>query len=428
MSHRLPLRTRLIVAFALLSAAVAIALAIIAHIVMEMSEANLIEKTIRQEANMLAMHFTQSPDFIPETQQHFKLYVSGPGRTDVLPEEIARLSTYENIGEMEIEIGGVEYELIRVRAQPYTYYFLYDFSQYEIFEHSVAVILFISVLICTALGVWIGLIISNQVIKPVSRLAASFEQRPDGDGIVDVPHDFTADEVGMLARKFTEYNERIRGYIEREKTFTSNASHELRTPLAVIAGAAEVLESSELSQKDRDAVGRIRHEARVMAELINLLLILSRDPGQLAAADEPIEVNAAVREQVETIRAECAAKGIALEFREHAGLVARGSRHALDIVLRNLLNNSVHYTAHGKITVSVEHDCVIIEDTGSGIAADIRNKIFERFFRGEPDKITQHSGVGLALVKQLCTLCKWNISLDTTRKSAGTRFIFSFAR
>jgi signal transduction histidine kinase len=421
MAYRLTLRTRLIVAFALLSTTVAVTLAIIAHTVMEMSEANLVEKTILQEARMLARSFTQSPDFITEKQQHFTLYVSGPGREDPLPEELRKLGKSEL--HTEVEINGIEYELIQIHMKPYTYYFLYDFTQYEIFEYSVSLILFVSVLICISLGIWIGLITSNRVIMPVRRLAASFEKQPDQHGIVDIPQDFTNDEVGMLARKFMEYNDRIRGYIEREKSFTSNASHELRTPLSVIAGAAEVLENSDLPQKDRNAVARIRHEAQVMAELINLLLILSRDPGQLAAADEKIDVNATIRDQLYRIREECAAKGIALEFIENARLSIRGSKQALDVVLGNLLNNSVQYTARGKITVSVEQDFITVEDTGPGISPDIRNRIFERFFRGEPGKIAQHSGVGLALVKQLCTLCKWNISLDAGT-NAGTRFIF----
>lgn len=426
MPYRLTLRARLVVACALLSTMVAVTLALIAHTVMELSEASLIEKTILREARMLARSFTQSPDFIPPRQQHFTLYVSGPGRQDVLPEELRGLGDAES---GEVEINGVEYELIRVRVEPYTYYFLYDFSKFEVFEATVTIILLVSVLVCIALGVWIGLITSGQIIKPLRRLASSFEQQPDRDGIVDIPHDFTADEVGMLARKFAEYNERIRGYIEREKTFTSNASHELRTPLSVIAGAAEVLaESPALTTRDRETVARIRHETRGMAEVINLFLILSRDPGQLAAADEVIGVNAAVRARMEEIREACAAKGIALELIERTQLEIRGSRQAFDIVLRNLLNNSVQYTSRGRITVGVEQAGVTVEDTGPGISGDIRNRIFERFFRGEADKLPHHSGVGLALVKQLCTLCNWDIVLDTAGENSGTRFIFTFAR
>jgi signal transduction histidine kinase len=115
-----------------------------------------------------------------------------------------------------------------------------------------------------------------------------------------------------------------------------------------------------------------------------------------------------------------------LEFIENTQLVIRGSKQALHIILRNLLNNSMQYTTQGKITIRVQQNSVIIEDTGPGISEAIQNKIFERFFRGEPDKFTHHTGVGLALVKQLCTLCKWEISLDTGKKNSGTRFIFSF--
>lgn len=427
MVHRVTLRTRLIVAFVLLSATVAITLAIIAYNVMELSEANLVEKTILQEAKMLANHFSQSPDFIPKKQQHFVLFVSGPGKQDILPEEVEKFSKYSNSG--EISINGVEYELIRIHEQPYTYYFLYDFSQFEIFESSVILVLFISILVCIALGVWIGMITSGHVIKPVSWLAASLEQQPDKDGIVNIPYDFAEDEVGILARKFSQYNDRIKSYIEREKTFTSNASHELRTPLTVIAGAAEVLAGSpSLAEKDKDIVARICHETQVMAELINLLLMLSRDPGQLTATDEFIEVNAAIREQINRIDEECRTKGIELEFIEKNQLVIHGSRKALDIILRNLLNNSVQYTAKGKIIISVQQDSIIIEDTGLGISEGMQSRVFERFFRGEPNKFASHSGVGLALVQQLCGLYKWNILLDTSKKYVGARFIFCFTQ
>lgn len=417
MKTNLSLRTRLVLSFTLLSAVIAMMLAFFTYIIMEISEERLIEKTIVEETDMLAVHFVEFPKDIVRTPKHFLLYVRGPNQTDPIPEEIKSLSYPRG----DVTIGDTEYRLIHIRKEPYDFYFLFDFSRYEIFERSVYLILFASVLVATMSGIWLGLSTSHRVIDPLCRLEQSLGQEPDGDGAISISRDFGNDEVGALAAKFIDYNERMKSHVKKEKAFTADVSHELRTPTAVIAGAAEVLEnSSTLNPGDRHAVSRIRHEANNMREQLNLLLAMARGLEQFGDEDA-VNVSDIVTEQLNELKPKYRAKNILVEVVQNEETSAFGSKTAMQIIIGNILDNAVSYTTEGKITVTIDKNSIVIEDTGPGIPADIQEKVFDQFYRGNQPYGITHAGIGLSLVQRLCEVSHWKIVVETVAKGRGTR-------
>lgn len=421
----LTLRSRLILTFALLSVAVAATLGIFTSILMEVSEEKLIQKTIVQEAKMLAENFAEFPDSAGKHkhEEHFILYVEGPDRKDALPEAVERIGKRSG----ELVMDGKEYESIYIKEGPYDFYFLFDFSQYEIFEFTVSFMVLIAVCFAAILGIWLGFLTSNKILSPVVRLANIFDQETDSDiGIVEVPKDFADDEVGLLANKFSQYNKRIESLIEREKAFTANASHELRNPIFAIAGAAEVLESSpSLHKDDKQTVSRIRREANAMREKVDLFLALARGSEQFGDEDE-IDVTAVLNDQLKELETVCREKGIDLTVTLNRNPIVQGSRQAFSIILQNILNNAVQYTNKGGISVSVDAGRIVIEDTGIGISREIKEKVFERFFRDSTS--TPGAGIGLSLVRELCDICGWRISLEEAAyANTGTRVVFSWS-
>src|SRR5690606_37219198 len=96
-------------------------------------------------------------------------------------------------------------------------------------------------------------------------------------------------EMEVIADSVNDYLERNERFVERERAFNSTASHELRTPIAVITGAAELaLEQPELPPRARQQLQRVRSTASSMEQLIQLMLLLARDPARLAALSEPL--------------------------------------------------------------------------------------------------------------------------------------------
>lgn len=420
MMPNISLRTRLILAFALLSVFVAGSLAAIALVVMELSEANLIEKTIRKEAAMLAEHYPAALDGIPENARYFKVYVTEPGVPDTLPEVL------RDADEGDVVFEGIEYELIVVPSGERTFYFLYDFSRYEFFELGVTAVVLVSALLCIVLALWLGSRISGRVLEPITRLVDSIKGVGEGE-LADIPGDFADDEIGALAGTFSQYNKKIRDSIERERAFGSNASHELRTPLSVIAGAAEVLQDSPaLGPADRAAVERIRNETRIMRELMDMLQLMARSPQELSHADETVNVNEVVKEQVAMLNKDHGQDAGRWCLDERSQLKIKGSQRALEVILRNLLHNAYQYGGRGRISITVREGAVVVEDAGLGIPDDIKQKVFERFNRGVQPESMKNAGIGLALVRQLCGILGWRIALDDAENGTGARITLSF--
>lgn len=413
----------MVIAFILYSMLITGIIASVALLIMEKSEDNVISLTIKKEAQLFADIFVQHPEILPKRNNSFKLFITGPGYNTVLPPQISGTAK-ENM--YEVLIGNIPYVLFRVDKPPYTLYFLYDFTEFELFEYSVFVMVLLYVFIAGLAGLLVGLYASRKAITPVVRLTDSLAQSDEKDGLAQIPNDFANDEVGVLANKFVEYNEKIRGYIEREKTFTSNASHELRTPVSVIAGAVELLEDSPtLSEADQSIVARIRNEVQGMRGLIDVLLALARGE---AAESKPTQINIGelTLENLNRLMPLAKTKHIQLDYIEKADLHVKGNKHILDIILRNLLSNAVQHTENGSITVTVKNNSISIEDCGPGIPQEIRSKVFERFFSGEEKTSLTNIGIGLALVKQLCEANDWLITLQSGSNNTGTKISLHF--
>ncbi len=424
MRNRLTLRTYIILAFAIYSLIITIIAASITLIFLEKLDDKLITKTALREAQMISQNYIENPGKFHFYGNYFKLYISSPDHKANLPPEISRITNKLKFN--EVILNNIEYNLIHINKYPYNFYFLYDFTEFESFEFSVELSILIYTLITLLIGLGIGVYASEKVIKPIHNLVESLDQGSAENGIVQIPRDFVNDELGILANKFSEYNEKIKGYIDREKAFTSNASHEIRTPVSVIAGAVELLEgSSTLSQMDRDIVARIKHEVDVMRELIHVLLAVSRGETQ-PWKQEHIKANALIQENIDKLIDQAHTKEIEFNYIQNSKLVVNGSRQALDIILRNLLTNAILYTSKGTVTITVNHESISIKDSGPGIPDDIQKKVFERFFRGQKQSVTNNSGIGLALVKQLCEANQWIISLQENVDGIGTKVELSF--
>jgi len=216
--------------------------------------------------------------------------------------------------------------------------------------------------------------------------------------------------------------------------FLATLSHELRNPLNVIVGYSEILSRDPEAQRlpvVRQAVDVIRRNAATQARLVSDLLDLSRlQTGKLAMHRQPLALGPVLADAVETVRAQAAAKRVALRVQPPVeALVAEADPVRVQQILWNLLQNAVKFTPEGgAVTVRLERDgCearLVVEDTGQGMDPTFLPDVFEMFRQADAGLSRRHGGmgIGLALVRQLVDLHGGKVRAESEGLGRGSRF------
>jgi signal transduction histidine kinase len=290
----------------------------------------------------------------------------------------------------------------------------------------------------TSAGAWL---IAGNGLQPITRMtrtarAIAINAHAAGLGR-RVSYRGPRDEVGELASTFDDMLGAIERVASAQRRFVADASHELRAPLTTIKGSLEFLRKArDLPPEEQAAVIEDAYtEAERMAALVNDLLLLARADAAASSAqgDQAARLDDQMRGRRELIELD----QLALDIFRHgrAQLAARNHRQLqLSIdglepvavmadpgqirqVLLILLDNAIKYTPAGKIRISVTRQgsraAVSISDTGMGIEPEIRQHIFERFYRGDQarDRDQHGSGLGLAIAKWIVEAHNGEISV-----------------
>ncbi len=226
---------------------------------------------------------------------------------------------------------------------------------------------------------------------------------------------------------------------EREKRdtlrreFTANVSHELKTPLTSISGFAELMKAGDVPQKDViDFSQSVYDEAQRLIALVNDIIKLSELDGQsLSFEKEPVDLYELSGEVIGRLEKEAEKKNVAFHLIGGSARIM-GVRKILDEMLYNLCDNAVKYNReNGTVDVFVnrtgEGVSVIVRDTGIGIGAEHRGRVFERFYRVDKShsKKIGGTGLGLAIVKHGAICHHAKISLESA-EGAGTTITLAF--
>ena len=217
----------------------------------------------------------------------------------------------------------------------------------------------------------------------------------------------------------------------RAKTeFLATMSHEIRTPLNGILGMAQALQADQLAAAQADRVKVIRSCGETLLAILNDVLDLSRiEAGQLNVEREMFDMEHVARGAVATFGPLAGKKGLTFGFSitEAAKGAYLGDRIRLRQVLYNLVSNAVKFTDTGAIAVGVSYQegSVVLEvaDSGSGIAADKLDRIFDKFVQGDASTTRRAggTGLGLAICRELCALMGGTIEV-TSAEGRGSIF------
>jgi signal transduction histidine kinase len=293
-----------------------------------------------------------------------------------------------------------------------------------------------------ALALLLGFVLSRSLIGPIQRIDTRLAAIAAGDFSkhVDVKN---RDELGALAVNLNRMNDELgRLYEELEAVsrhkseFLANMSHELRTPLNAIIGFSEVLQQQmfgELNEQQLGYVDDVLDAGRHLLSLINDILDLAKvEAGRMELDLAEVSLPDVLRSGL-TMQGERAARGgIALGLRAHPDdIVVQADERKLRQVVYNLLSNAVKFTPPGgRIDVSAEMSDGLIEvavaDTGSGIAPEDHDLIFEEFGQARGDSSDDHrgTGLGLPLSRKFIELHGGRLWVES-RVGAGSTFRFT---
>lgn len=242
-------------------------------------------------------------------------------------------------------------------------------------------------------GVGIGL-------RPLDTLRDQLARRTPQD-LRPVGGDNLPTELQPLATEINQLMQRLDMALDAQRHFVSDASHQLRTPIAALQAQVE---SSLRERSDDLRLPPVLAGVKRLAHLVNQLLALARaEPGGLPAAVD-VDLSALIHEYADRWMPLAIERNIDLGF-DLGEASVRGSRLLLGELLTNLVDNAIRYTpAGGQVTVRCHSGLggvvLKVEDNGLGIPPEMRDQVFERFFRlGEGT--ADGCGLGLAVVRQI---------------------------
>ncbi|MEH8018639.1 HAMP domain-containing histidine kinase [Rheinheimera muenzenbergensis] len=427
------LSRRIVLQFCVFTLVISAVYGLIAFVLMYTLEDSFIEQQLQQEAAYLSRQYQQTSRWPAPRSNSMQLHFS----RDTLPAEIRNKALAEPERIEFFGQQGLHYHLYRVSAQPEVL-LLAEVSQQLLvrpIRGGVLQFLVISALIVSCIACLIAWFVSRKTTRPLKQLAALVDSVPSQQLPQRFSNQFASqfanDEVGILARTLQQSLTGIASALQREKSFTADVSHELRTPLAVIKNAVELWQSQQTGSKaaaqlqaapggEQQLMTRIYDAAVQMEKTVQTLLILAREEHTAVKHNSTAlmpQLERAILDNSLLLQS----KPVTVQLCDSCQVNINANADMLKVLLDNLLSNAFKYTEAGEVSIAFNANCLLIRDTGPGIAADIYPHITEAGVKG------RHStgfGFGLAIVKRLCEHQGWQMSVSSDQ---GTTVSVCFA-
>lgn len=279
--------------------------------------------------------------------------------------------------------------------------------------------------LATLVAVFFGWSTSRRLLRPLSRVADAAGDIASGSLGARLEEENDPD-LNRLAGSFNEMADAVQERIEREQRFASDVSHELRSPITALTAAVEVLDArrEDLPDRTQQALDVVVSQVRRFDDMVIDLLELSRlDAGAADLNPESVDLV----ELCERVSQRYGYGELPIEIHRRARRHALIDRVRFERILGNLLTNATHH-AGGPTRIAIEPSPVkqsvllVVEDSGPGVAASERTRIFERFARGSAARNRIGTGLGLALVAEHAAALGGEAWVED-RSGGGARFV-----
>lgn len=279
-----------------------------------------------------------------------------------------------------------------------------------------------------ALAVWW---VIRRSLTPVQRVRRELALRQPQDLAPVAEHDLP-DEMRPLVQEFNSLLQRVREAFETQQNFVADAAHELRSPLAALQLQLQLLRKATDSTEREAAQARLAEGIERARRLVEQLLALARQEAKPQTEGAPLAdlrllVEQALVDAAPAAQAKGLDMGLSEEPQQQSSFSVPADTEALAVLLRNLLDNAIKYVpAGGRVDVGWLQDeqgrALVVEDSGAGIAAAERQRVLQRFVRGQgAGGMAGGSGLGLAIVQSIAKSSGAELLLDESPQLGGLR-------
>jgi signal transduction histidine kinase len=296
-------------------------------------------------------------------------------------------------------------------------------------------LLILGVLAGTGLALLAGVALARRAMRPIAALTSAAAQiARTRDSSLAMPASKASDEVSELGRTLAAMlgeldaaQAETEATLARQRQFVADASHELRTPLTSVLANLELLAESLQGEQGEAAQSALRASRR-MRRLVADLLLLARNDVPRAVQHRPVDLAAVALDAASELGPMSATHHLSVDAKP---VVVDGSRDELDRVAINLIENAVRHTPPGtRIWVSTGAGTdgsatLVVEDDGPGVASDLAPTLFDRFVRGAGDAGGSF-GLGLAIVRAVSCGHGGAVTLEHAHRPdapTGARFV-----
>ena len=293
--------------------------------------------------------------------------------------------------------------------------------------------LIITVLLALLGGI-VTYFISGHALRPISEFSDKIEEVQAQNLSDSRIEENNVKELNQLGISYNKMLERLSEAFEIQRQFTANAAHELRTPLALMQVQLDLYNSATHPGNDADTLQTIKMVTEQNDKLNRMVkTLLDMSELQTVGRDDKIILDAIVEEVLADLEPLAVEKNIKLIGKcEDATMI--GSDILIYRLVYNLVENAIKYNHPlGQVTVTAyqrnKHVYLSVEDTGSGIPKELRERVFEPFFRVDKSRNRELGGVGLglALVHEIVRVHDGSICIKSG-KTGGTIFEVTFAQ
>ncbi len=285
-------------------------------------------------------------------------------------------------------------------------------------------------LLLPLLGAAIAWVVRGSLL-PLRRIAGEVQRR-DVHSLAPIAAIPLPQEVAPLVDALNRLLVRLQAAFATQRAFVADAAHELRSPLTAVRLQLQLLDRAPDEPARREARVQLGAAVERAIHLVEQLLTLARnEPRSPHAELTPVALDAAAADGVGDNHALAADRGTTLSLDAQPGILIQGDREALRVLVRNLVDNALRYTPPGgrvqvRCNSSAETALLEVIDTGPGIAAQDRERAFDRFYR-RANAPEEGTGLGLAIVKAIADRHGASVGLGDA-SGGGLQVSVSFPR
>ena len=277
----------------------------------------------------------------------------------------------------------------------------------------------------TIMAILVCLWVLSRSMKPLYRILRWLDDNDIASGVKPLDNPTKISEFVRLNDAVVRSAKRSEQLYTQQKLFTGNASHELQTPLAICQNRLELLMDTDLDERQMEEIGKMLQTISYMVKLNKELLMLTKIDGGQFTERETINISEIVEKNLRDLKMVFEEMEISTDFKKNNDLYAEMNPTLASILTINLMKNAfIHNRKGGRISITIDQKTIRIANTGDEEPLQA-SQIFQRFYKNRKKEREGSTGLGLALVKAIADIYKFDVRYSFEEKMHVFSIYFS---